>query len=79
MGTGTGARSTNNTLYEYRTGDSVEHRYVVRDLGTALGGTGRIAPIRNHAAVFNRLGFITGVERDFVTFDYHGWHQETWS
>jgi hypothetical protein len=26
--------------------------------------------------VFERLGFIRGVERGFVRFEYQGWHQE---
>jgi hypothetical protein len=50
--------------------------YIVRDLGMALGDTGRIAPTRNDPDVFARTGFIAGVENGFVRFDYHGWHQE---
>jgi hypothetical protein len=71
-------KNSNNTLYEYtpEPGAHTEHWYVVRDLGTALGSTGRITPIRNDPGVFERLGFIRGVTRGFVEFDYHGWHQE---
>jgi hypothetical protein len=69
-------KNSNNTLYEHRTSQGVERWYVVRDLGTALGSTGRFAPVRGNAEVFARLGFIEGVERGFVRFDYHGWHQE---
>ena len=69
-------KNANNTLYEYRTSQGVERWYVVRDLGTALGSTGRFAPVRGDADVFARLGFIKGVENGFVRFDYHGWHQE---
>jgi hypothetical protein len=70
-------KNSNNTLYEYRAGgDRSERRYVVRDLGTALGGTGRITPQRGNLERFERHGFVTGVEDGFVEFEYHGWHQE---
>jgi hypothetical protein len=69
-------KNANNTLYEFTAGDRVERWYVVRDLGTALGSTGRFTPVRSNPDVFERLAFITGVERGFVEFEYHGWHQE---
>lgn len=69
-------KNANNTLYEYRRGDFVEHWYVVRDLGTALGETGRIAPARGHPDAFARSRFILDVRNGFVRFDYHGFHQE---
>jgi len=70
-------KNSNNTLYEYRAGgDRTERWYVVRDLGTALGGTGRITPQRGNLELFERHGFVTGVEDGFVRFEYHGWHQE---
>ena len=70
-------KNSNNTLYEYTPEPGrTERWYVVRDLGTALGSTGRLAPIRSDPNVFERLGFIKRVERGFVAFDYHGWHQE---
>jgi hypothetical protein len=70
-------KNSNNTLYEYAPEPGrVERWYVVRDLGTALGSTGRATPIRSDPAVFERLGFITGVTRGFVDFEYRGWHQE---
>jgi hypothetical protein len=69
-------KNANNTLYEYRGGDRLRRWYVVRDLGTSLGGTGRITPQRGDVERFERDSFITGVEGGFVTFDYHGWHQE---
>jgi hypothetical protein len=69
-------KNSNNSLYEHRTADTVERWYVVRDLGTALGSTGRFAPLRGDADTFTRLGFIRGVEHGYVRFDYHGWHQE---
>jgi hypothetical protein len=69
-------KNGNNTLYEHRTGDLVEPWYVVRDIGTALGDTGRFAPRRGDPDVFERQPFILGLEDGFVLFNYHGWHQE---
>lgn len=69
-------KNTNNTLYERRVGDLVEPWYVVRDLGMALGRTGRWAPRRGHAEAYANDPFITGVTGDLVQFNYRGWHQE---
>lgn len=70
-------KNSNNTLYEFTRPDGrVEQWYVVRDLGTALGSTGRFEPVRGDPAVFERLGFIKGVKDGFVQFEYQGWHQE---
>ena len=72
----TDLKNSNNTLYEYRAGDRIEQWYVVRDLGSALGTTGRLAPRRGDPDAFDRHGFISGVVNGFVVFDYRGWHQE---
>jgi hypothetical protein len=70
-------KNSNNTLYELRPSrDRTERWYVVRDLGTALGGTGRVTPARGDVDAFERSRFIEGVEDGFVRFEYHGWHQE---
>jgi hypothetical protein len=70
-------KNENNALYEVKQhGDSVGHWYVVRDLGTALGEIGRLAPQRGDTDIFEREPFITGVKDGFVQFNYHGWHQE---
>jgi hypothetical protein len=70
-------KNSNNTLYELRASpERTERWYVVRDLGTALGGTGRITPARGDVNAFERSGFIEGVQDGFVKFEYHGWHQE---
>jgi hypothetical protein len=69
-------KNSNNTLYDVDTGSGPAQWYVVRDLGAALGETGRLAPARNDVDVFARSRFITGVARDFVVFNYHGFHQE---
>lgn len=69
-------KNSNNSIFEYRSGDSVEYWYVVRDLGTALGSTGRFGPAKGDAAAFARDGFITGVRNGLVEFAYAAWHQE---
>ena len=69
-------KNANNTLYEHRSGDLAEPWYVVRDLGTALGQTGRFAPRRGDAASYAADPFIAGVENGLVEFTYAGWHQE---
>jgi hypothetical protein len=69
-------KNSNNTLYEHSVGDFIEPWYVVRDLGTALGSTGRIAPMRGDPELFERDRFILGVRDGHVLFNYRGWHQE---
>ena len=69
-------KNSNTTLYEYRGGEQIERRFVVRDLGSALGTTGRIAPRKNDVAAFERARFITGIRDGFVEFAYAGFHQE---
>jgi hypothetical protein len=70
-------KNENNALYEVKNqGERVTRWYVVRDLGTALGETGRLAPQRGDPDIFEREAFITGVKDGFVQFNYRGWHQE---
>jgi hypothetical protein len=69
-------KDSNNTLYHTTDGSRPAVRYVVRDLGVALGESGVIAPKRNNLEVFSRTRFMTGVSDGFVTFDYHGLHKE---
>jgi hypothetical protein len=82
-------KNDNNTLYEVkkelkkemktevkRPDGGPDRWYVVRDLGTALGETGRLKPKRGDPDLFDRQAFITGVKNGFVNFSYHGWHQE---
>src|SRR5262249_22471678 len=47
-----------------------------RDLGTALGETGKLAPQRGDVDVFEREPFIDHVTDGVVHFNYRGWHQE---
>ena len=59
------------------TRQNAAHRwYVVRDIGAALGETGRLDPQRNDPALFERIRFIKGVKNGAVDFNYHGRHQE---
>jgi hypothetical protein len=74
-------KNDNNTRYEVHKppkGDDADVKtwYVVRDLGTALGESGRLKPHRGNPDLFDKAGFVKGVEHGFVRFDYHGWHQD---
>ena len=70
-------KNSNNSLYALKhAGADATRWFVVRDLGTALGETGRLDPRRNDPDLFDRNRFITSVHDGFVTFDYQGWHQE---
>jgi len=69
-------KNENNALYELKSVEGPRHWYVVRDLGTALGETGKLAPQRGDPDIFEREAFITGVINGFVQFSYHGWHKE---
>ncbi|MGE5242984.1 MAG: hypothetical protein ACM3SQ_02005 [Betaproteobacteria bacterium] len=73
----TDLKNSNNSLYEVTSADGRKHRwYVVRDLGSALGETGRMNPKGGDPELFARLGFVTGVHDGRVAFAYHGLHQE---
>ena len=73
-------KDTNNTLYEVRDEGLVRRWYVVRNLGAALGETGRFNALsrrwnrarRNDIDTFERHTFIEGVEEGFVRFAYQG-------
>jgi hypothetical protein len=69
-------KNSNNTLYEHRTGDGTERWYVVRDLGSALGTTGRFMPVPGDCAAYERRSFVLGMNGPFVRFDYKGFHPE---
>ena len=65
-------KNSNNSLYEWLPSTGEPRRwYVVRDLGTSLGATGRYDPKPNNPDVFDRHPFITGIKDGFVEFDYH--------
>jgi hypothetical protein len=68
-------KNSNNTIYEWHPAHGEPRRwYVVRDLGTSLGATGRYDPTPNNPGVFEHRPFITGVKDGFVVFDYHAIH-----
>jgi hypothetical protein len=69
-------KNSNNTLYAFRGESGPRRWFVVRDLGMALGTTGRIEPRRGDAGLFEREAFITAVDDGRVRFNYRGWHQE---
>jgi hypothetical protein len=69
-------KNSNNTLYEFRSDAGQQLWYVVRDLGTSLGTTGRFAPLKNNVIAFERYPFILSVRGGYVQFHYQGWHQE---
>jgi hypothetical protein len=50
--------------------------FVVRDLGAALGETGKLYPRRNWLEGFEQRAFITAVSPSRVEFGYDGRHQE---
>jgi hypothetical protein len=48
----------------------------VRDVGSALGETGKLDAKEGDPNLFEQLRFVKGVRDGFVEFNYHGWHQE---
>ena len=77
MFNGTDLKNDNNSLYELKEPwDGADRWFVVRDLGAALGETGKVYPRRNWLEGFERHGFITAIDGDTVQFDYVGRHQE---
>lgn len=65
----TDLKDSNNTLYKVSRRGSPADWFVVRDLGAALGETGRFAPRGGDVDLFERSRFITGVRDGFVEFD----------
>jgi hypothetical protein len=74
---GSDLKNSNNSLYKLsEPREGAAEWFVVRDIGTALGETGKLNPDRNRPDIFERHPFITRVRNGFVEFSYHGWHQE---
>jgi hypothetical protein len=71
-------KNTNNSIYKLAEPREGAARWlVVRDLGSALGETGRLDAREGDPDLFEQQPFITGVRNGFVEFGgYHGWHQE---
>lgn len=72
-------KTSQNVVYALdREREGARRWYVVRDIGASLGRTpGRIFDgTPNDLAGFEQQGFVTGVDGDHVTFDYHRPHNE---
>jgi hypothetical protein len=73
----TDLKDDNNSIYTpVEPWDGATRWFVVRDVGAALGETGKIYPKRNWLEGFEKRGFITRIDGDRVEFDYDGRHRE---
>ena len=64
----TDLKDANNTLYRLSRRGASTDWFVVRDLGAALGETGRFAPRGGDADLFEQSPFIAGVKDGYVEF-----------
>jgi hypothetical protein len=77
----TDLKDDNNSLYEVKgrlphAPAGAKRWFVVRDLGAALGETGRLYPRRNWIEGFEKEPFINGVSEGRIEFAYSGRHQQ---
>jgi len=77
----TDLKDDNNSIYEVKQPvpgavPSVRRWFVVRDLGAALGETGKLFPRRNWIEGFEDEAFIEGVKDGRIEFAFTGRHQE---
>jgi len=73
----TDLKDSNNSVYRpAQPWDGASQWYVVRDIGAALGETGKLFPRRNWLEGFEGESFITKVAGSTIEFDYGGRHQE---
>ena len=77
----TDLKDDNNSIYEITRrfppgGPDVKRWYVVRDLGAALGETGKLFPRRNWIEGFEKEEFIAGHKDGRIEFAFTGRHQE---
>ncbi len=73
----TDLKDDNNSIYEPREAwDGAKRWFLARDVGAALGDTGKLFPRRNWLEAFERNPFITSVSGETVEFHYKGRHQE---
>ena len=77
----TDLKDDNNSTYVLdQPWDGASRWFVVRDLGAALGETGKLFPRRNWLEGFEREGFVKRVRDDgSIEFHYDGRHQELMS
>jgi len=70
-------KNDNNSIFKLKEPwDGTDRWFVVRDVGAALGETGKMFPRRNWLEGFEQHGFITAIDGDHVQFDYVELHQE---
>ena len=70
-------KDDNNSIYELKEAwDGASRWFVVRDVGAALGETGKLFPRRNWLEGFEKHGFIKSVGEGTIEFDYDGRHEE---
>ena len=77
----TDLKDDNNSIYEVKRElpgavPGVQRWFVVRDLGAALGETGKLFPRRNWIEGFEREQFIERVEGGRIEFAFTGRHRE---
>jgi hypothetical protein len=74
----TDLKDDNNSIYTLmEPWDGAASRwFVVRDVGAALGETGKLFPRRNWLEGFEKHGFIKSIGDGKIEFDYKGRHQE---
>ncbi len=73
----TDLKDDNNSIYDVeKPWDGASRWFLVRDLGAALGTTGKVYPRRNWIQGFEERAFITRITGDRVDFDYSGRHKE---
>lgn len=74
----TDLKDDNNSIYALKEPwDGAASRwFVVRDVGAALGETGKLFPRRNWLEGFEKQLFITSIGDGKIEFDYKGRHQE---
>ena len=66
-----------NAIYELKEPvEGARRWFIARDLGQTFGRTGALDPPRGDPDVFDKTGFILGVEGGFVRFDYSGRHKQ---
>jgi hypothetical protein len=73
----TDLKDDNNSIYQLKQPwDGASRWFLARDIGAALGDTGKLYPRRNWLEGFERHPFLSRVTADAVEFHYKGRHQE---
>ena len=69
-------KDDNNSTYELKEPwEGASRWYIVRDVGAALGETGKLFPRRNWLEGFEKHGFIKSIGDGKIEFDYKGRHE----